>query len=101
MNRESRIGDPLTPQELRVAERLIVGDSNAEIGKVLHLSPHTIKFHVINVIAKLGCRNRTDAAVKFARQIDAVNCAIHGSTPSIWCSKCFPLLSVRNHEAIT
>jgi LuxR family transcriptional regulator, quorum-sensing system regulator CviR len=54
----------LTPMELEVLKWLKEGKSNWEISNILNKSERTIKFHVNNIIAKLGALNRTHAVVK-------------------------------------
>ena len=53
----------LTRAERRVAALLIEGLSNAEIAERLYVSRNTVKAHVRHVLAKLGARNRVQAAV--------------------------------------
>jgi DNA-binding NarL/FixJ family response regulator len=48
----------LTAQELRVANLVIAGMSNREIADALHVSVHTVKTHVKNVLEKLSIRSR-------------------------------------------
>lgn len=57
----------LTPSELNVALLLATGMSNKDIVQATHLSPHTVKNFVNNTLRKLGCENRTQAAVMLAR----------------------------------
>jgi DNA-binding NarL/FixJ family response regulator len=38
-----------------------VGRTNREIAHQLYLSPRTVDMHVRNLLAKLGCRTRTEA----------------------------------------
>jgi DNA-binding NarL/FixJ family response regulator len=53
----------LSPRELEVLACVGEGLSNAEIGQRLHLSETTVTSHVSRVMDKLGCSNRTQAAI--------------------------------------
>ena len=53
----------LTGRELEVLALLSEGLSNAAIADELHISPHTVKSHVIHIFNKLGVNDRTQAAV--------------------------------------
>ena len=55
--------DELTPRELEVFRLLARGLSNAEIGKSLFLSEHTVKTHVARILRKLDLRGRVQAVV--------------------------------------
>lgn len=62
----------LTVQEQRVAVLLTDGMTNREIGVQLGITPGTVKTHVANAVAKLGARDRYDAADIVEREeIDA------------------------------
>lgn len=61
-------GDKLSPRELEVLVLICQGLSNKLIGVALGISDHTAKFHVHNVILKLGAATRTDAAVQGLKQ---------------------------------
>lgn len=52
---------PLTAQETRVLDRLVVGLSNAEIAVELSVSVATVKTHLSNLYGKLDARNRREA----------------------------------------
>ncbi len=58
----------LTPQEVRVLERLASGQSNKEIARTLGLSPNTVKTHLANLFEKLEVSRRTQALGK-AREL--------------------------------
>ena len=49
----------ITPAEQRVLSLLCQGESNHAIALRLVLSPRTVESHVSNLLAKTGCRNRT------------------------------------------
>jgi len=56
--------DPLTPRELEVLRAVADGLSNREAAQRLYLSEGTVKNHVTTVLAKLGVRDRTQAALR-------------------------------------
>ncbi|MGB7117957.1 MAG: response regulator transcription factor, partial [Anaerolineales bacterium] len=60
---KSRLGNDLTERELEVLALLVEGLSNAEIADRLYLSVAAIKYHVSNILSKLGASNRTEAVV--------------------------------------
>jgi DNA-binding NarL/FixJ family response regulator len=51
----------LSPREREVLRLLSAGNRNDEIGKLLFISPDTVRTHVRRAIAKLGASNRTEA----------------------------------------
>ena len=52
---------PLTPRELQVLRMLSEGAPNKSIAAELQISEHTAKFHVSQILAKLGAESRTEA----------------------------------------
>jgi DNA-binding NarL/FixJ family response regulator len=55
---------PLSDRELEVVRLLAAGSSNREIAAALFLAEGTVKNHVTNLLAKLGARDRTQAALR-------------------------------------
>ena len=53
--------EPLTSREIEVYELLAKGLSNREIAGVLGISAHTAKFHVAQILAKVGAATRAEA----------------------------------------
>ena len=53
----------LTSRETEILEMLAVGHSNKLIASELQLKEVTVKFHVSNIMSKLGVTNRTQAAL--------------------------------------
>jgi two-component system nitrate/nitrite response regulator NarL len=53
--------EPLTPRELQVFELLGKGLSNRDIAGVLGISTHTAKYHVGQILAKVGASTRAEA----------------------------------------
>jgi DNA-binding CsgD family transcriptional regulator len=54
--------DALSPSEVRVIRLVAQGKTNQEIAGELFISPHTVAAHVAHILAKTGCKNRTEAA---------------------------------------
>jgi DNA-binding NarL/FixJ family response regulator len=53
--------DDLTPREREVLQHVSEGATNKEIAASLHLSEHTVNFHMKNILSKLHLRNRAQA----------------------------------------
>jgi DNA-binding CsgD family transcriptional regulator len=54
-------GATLAPRELEVLRLVAQGLGNKEIAAALGISPHTVKYHLASVLAKLGVSTRTEA----------------------------------------
>jgi DNA-binding CsgD family transcriptional regulator len=52
----------LSRRELEVVRLVAVGRTNAEVASELFLSPRTVDMHVRNILRKLDCRSRVEAA---------------------------------------
>jgi DNA-binding NarL/FixJ family response regulator len=55
--------DGLTEREREVLHRVALGESNAEIGAALYLSPATARTYVSRLLTKLGARDRAQLVV--------------------------------------
>jgi DNA-binding CsgD family transcriptional regulator len=55
-------GTGLSRRELEVLRLLAVGRTNREVAQELFLSPRTVDMHVRNILRKLDCRSRVEAA---------------------------------------
>ena len=64
---DSGLGDALTARELEVLRLLARGQTNLEIARTLVVREGTIKYHVKNILRKLGATSRADAVARFAR----------------------------------
>lgn len=58
----------LTEREVDVLRLMAQGLTNKQVAYELHISEHTVKFHVSSIYAKLGAANRTEAVRKGARR---------------------------------
>lgn len=60
--------EPLTPREREVLQLLAEGLPNKLIAQRLHVSDHTVKFHVSSIMLKLNAASRTEAVTVAARR---------------------------------
>lgn len=60
--------DELTAREREVIGLLAAGRTNGGIAKTLVISESTVKFHVKNILGKLGASSRADAVAKHLRR---------------------------------
>lgn len=58
----------LSDRELEVIHLIVAGRSNQAISNALHISESTVKFHVNNILIKLGVTDRTQAAMAALRR---------------------------------
>ena len=62
------LSEPLTVREREVLELIGHGLSNRLMARELHISEHTVKFHISSLYAKLGVTNRAEAVSQGARR---------------------------------
>ena len=60
--------DSLTPTEMKVAEHVAAGRTNAEIATALLMGRTTVKTHLGHIFTKLGCANRAELAAEATRR---------------------------------
>ena len=59
--------EAFTPREREVLALLAEGLPNKLIARQLHISEHTVKFHINGLLTKLGVASRTEAVVRATR----------------------------------
>jgi NarL family two-component system response regulator LiaR len=55
--------ESLTEREMEVLCLIAEGKSNQDTADILYIGIKTVKFHVTNILAKLGVEDRTQAAI--------------------------------------
>jgi LuxR family transcriptional regulator, regulator of acetate metabolism len=64
---DARLIESLTARELEVLRLLARGQTNLAIAKTLVVREGTVKYHVKNILRKLGATSRADAVARFVR----------------------------------
>lgn len=54
--------NPLTPQEMSVADLVVRGMTNAEVARKLFIAEKTVQYHLTHIYGKFGIRSRTELA---------------------------------------
>ncbi|MFX0144663.1 MAG: response regulator [Candidatus Hodarchaeota archaeon] len=62
-HRQEPSPDRLSPRELELLQLVAEGHSNKAIGQRLSVSVNTVKYHMKNILQKLGAQNRTEAVM--------------------------------------
>jgi DNA-binding NarL/FixJ family response regulator len=63
----ARVADALTDREIELLRLVALGLPNKVIGQRLGVSENTVKYHMKNVLQKLGLHNRAEAAAYAVR----------------------------------
>ena len=63
---DTRLASPLTRRQAEIAHLIGQGLSNQEVAAQLDLTEGTVKVHVTRIFKRLGARNRTELALRFA-----------------------------------
>ena len=75
---DARLVESLTARELDVLRLLARGNTNLAIATALMVREGTVKYHVKNILRKLGATNRADAVARFVRAGGSVEGASRG-----------------------
>ena len=59
-----QLPEPLTEQELNILALIVSGKTNRQIADELVVTVGTVKWHVHNILQKLGVNNRTQATIR-------------------------------------
>jgi DNA-binding CsgD family transcriptional regulator len=57
-------GPQLTPRLIEVADLVVAGATDAQIGRILGLSPGGVRTHIRRLLVMTGAQNRTQAATQ-------------------------------------
>lgn len=63
VNEPSQPGPALTGREREILALMVEGKSNSEISESIFITQATVKYHVSNILSKLGVTSRTEAVV--------------------------------------
>lgn len=61
-NRDTSYPTKITDREIDILRNLAVGKSNEEIGRTLHISPHSVDMHRHKLLEKLECKSVVELA---------------------------------------
>jgi len=63
VNEPTQPGSDLTNREREILALMVEGKSNSEISESVFITQATVKYHVSNILSKLGVNSRTEAVV--------------------------------------
>ncbi len=66
-HQQTKQHEHLTEREIELLQLIVDGLSNKAIAEKLSLSENTVKYHIKNILQKLGVQNRTEAATQALR----------------------------------
>jgi DNA-binding NarL/FixJ family response regulator len=55
----------LSQRQLEVLQEMATGKSNKEIARSLDIAVDTVRAHVVEILSRLGVRNRTEAVTVY------------------------------------
>jgi two-component system nitrate/nitrite response regulator NarL len=84
----------LTPREAQVLRRIAAGQSTSKMAREMNVTTETLRTYVRNVLAKLGARNRLEAATLASRHVPLPRSEPERDHPS------FAVLTRREREVL-
>ena len=67
-NGAGTLGDILSPTELEILYGLATGKTSADIARDMGITENAVKMRISRMLAKTGCRDRLQLAVRYARE---------------------------------
>jgi len=61
LSQQGKPADSLTQREIQLLQLVAEGMSNKAVAQALSISENTVKYHMKNILQKLGAQNRTEA----------------------------------------
>lgn len=62
-------GNTLTPREQEISHLIAQGFDTAKIGRILFISPKTVRVHRANIMKKLSCKTNSELIVRLREQL--------------------------------
>jgi ATP/maltotriose-dependent transcriptional regulator MalT len=76
MAKASAVRPPLSHREKETLSLLMLGLTNAEIGRRLYLAESTVKCHLTSIFSKLGVRSRHEAIARVRAPHDGLGLGV-------------------------